>query len=120
MKKKEEFPTTFVSVPIMGEPENVSELLNKYGTYGENVGAYKNADSPYRTWYQWCDDGEEYHSWWGCRNLPNINELEPTYVDYILRDDSAIIKKWLRLGADGWRLDVADALLLHDLPQIVI
>lgn len=33
MKKKEEFPTTFPSVPIMGEPENVSELLNKYGTY---------------------------------------------------------------------------------------
>lgn len=33
MKKKEEFPTTFPSVPIMGQPENVSELLNKYGTY---------------------------------------------------------------------------------------
>lgn len=33
MKKKEEFPTTFPSVPILEEPENVSELLNKYGTY---------------------------------------------------------------------------------------
>lgn len=33
MKKKEEFPTTFVSVPISDQPENVSELLNKYGTY---------------------------------------------------------------------------------------
>ncbi len=87
-----------------------SIYFNKYGTYGENVGAYKNANSPYRAWYQWSDGREEYHSWWGCRNLPNINELEPTYIDYILQRDDAIIKKWLRLGADGWRLDVADEL----------
>lgn len=33
MNKKEEFPTMFRSVPIMSQPENVSELLNKYGTY---------------------------------------------------------------------------------------
>lgn len=33
MKKKEKFPATFPSVPILDQPENVSELLNKYGTY---------------------------------------------------------------------------------------
>lgn len=33
MNKKEKFPTTFPSIPIIDQPENVSELINKYGTY---------------------------------------------------------------------------------------
>ncbi len=33
MNKNEKFPATFSSVPITDVPENVSELLNKYGTY---------------------------------------------------------------------------------------
>lgn len=85
-----------------------SVYFNKYGTYGETDGAYRDWNSPYRNWYQWNSAG--YESWWGCSNLPNVNELEPTYIDYILRGDDAIIKKWLRHGAHGWRLDVADEL----------
>ncbi len=86
-----------------------SVYFNKYGNYGATEGAYRNDNSPYRAWYQMSDD-RRYESWWGCTNLPNINETEPTYLDYILRDRDAIIKKWLRLGASGWRLDVADEL----------
>lgn len=33
MNKNEKFPATFSSVPIIDNPENVSEMLNKYGTY---------------------------------------------------------------------------------------
>ncbi len=36
--------------------------------------------------------------------------MESTYLDYILRNENSVIKKWLRLGASGWRLDVADEL----------
>lgn len=36
--------------------------------------------------------------------------MTPSYLDYILRDEDSVIKKWLRLGASGWRLDVADEL----------
>ncbi len=86
-----------------------SIYFNKYGTYGEDTGAARDWQSPYGKWYQWNDDGS-YNSWWGCSNLPNVQETEPTYIDYILRDKDAIIKKWLRLGASGWRLDVADEL----------
>ena len=85
-----------------------SIYFNKYGSYGDGVGAYHNPDSPFRRWYQWKDGG--YESWWGCSNLPNVNEMEPTYIDYILRGEDAIIKKWLKRGAMGWRLDVADEL----------
>ncbi len=86
-----------------------SIYFNKYGSYGEHTGASRDFGSPYGQWYQWNEDGT-YNSWWGCSNLPNVNELEPTYIDYILKDKDAIIKKWLRLGASGWRLDVADEL----------
>ncbi len=88
-----------------------SVYFNKYGNYGENCGAFRDGGSPYRGWYQW--NGNGYESWWGCSNLPNVNEMSPTYIDYILRGDDAIIKKWLRCGACGWRLDVADELPDH-------
>lgn len=87
-----------------------SVYFNKYGTYGEKNGAFRDGASPYRDWYRWTDGDGGYESWWGCSNLPNVNETEPTYVDYVLTGDDAIIKKWLRLGASGWRLDVADEL----------
>ncbi len=86
-----------------------SVYFNKYKSYGEGVGAYQDINSPYRKWYQFKNDGK-YESWWGCTNLPNVNETEPTYLDHILTGEDAIIKKWLRLGASGWRLDVADEL----------
>lgn len=85
-----------------------SIYFNKYGSYGSG-GAYKDNTSPYRSWYCF-GDGNSYESWWGCSNLPNVNELEPSYLDYILRDEDSVIKKWIRLGASGWRLDVADEL----------
>lgn len=87
-----------------------SIYFNKYGTYGEHSGAYRDPASPYRSWYQFTDDAQSYNSWWGCSNLPNVNELEPSYLDYMLRDEDAVVKRWLRKGAKGWRLDVADEL----------
>ncbi len=87
-----------------------SVYFNKYGSYGEGEGAFRDSNSPYRNWYQWCGENGGYNSWWGCSNLPNVNEMEPTYIDYILASDDAIIKKWIKRGAFGWRLDVADEL----------
>lgn len=86
-----------------------SIYFNKYHRYAGDEGAYSNPNSPYREWFQW--EGEHsYKSWWGCSNLPNVCEMNESYLDYILRDKDAVIKRWLRLGASGWRLDVADEL----------
>ncbi len=86
-----------------------SIYFNKYGSYGAGQGAFQSWESPYRSWFQFTDY-PDYQSWWGCSNLPNVNEMEETYLNYILRDEDAVIKKWLRYGASGWRLDVADEL----------
>lgn len=85
-----------------------SVYFNKYGLYGDG-GAYNDKNSPYKDWYSVSEDGS-YESWWGCSNLPNVDEMAESYIDYILRDKDSVIKRWLRLGASGWRLDVADEL----------
>lgn len=86
-----------------------SIYFNKYGSYGENNGAFRNSESPYREWYQFTNF-PNYESWWGCSNLPNVKEMTPSYLDYILRDDNSVVKTWIERGAYGWRLDVADEL----------
>lgn len=34
----------------------------------------------------------------------------PAYRDFIFGDQDSVVRHWLRCGADGWRLDVADEL----------
>jgi len=83
-----------------------SIYFDKYKKFG--TGAYKNETSPYRSWYNF--NGDSYDSWWGIDTLPCVNELDENYINYILTDDDSVVKHWLRLGADGFRLDVADEL----------
>lgn len=86
-----------------------SKYFNKDGNY-DSVGAYQSPDSPYYKWYRFFDFPDRYESWWGMTTLPQVEEMEPSYREYILSGRDAIIKKWLRMGASGWRLDVADEL----------
>lgn len=86
-----------------------SKYFNKYNKY-PTIGAYQSKESPYYPWYKFINHPDEYDTWWGFKTLPNLNELEPSFLEYILTAPNAIIKKWLRLGASGWRLDVADEL----------
>ncbi len=73
-------------------------------------GAVSDPASPYRKWYQFQKYPVQYTSWWGFRTLPCINKLEPAFMDFIFGGEDSVIAKWLRLGADGFRLDVADEL----------
>lgn len=46
----------------------------------------------------------------GFETLPEVNELNEKFVDYIITGEDSVIKHWLKLGASGFRLDVADEL----------
>ena len=86
-----------------------SVYFDRYGVFGN--GAYsKGKASPYYSWYTFRRFPDKYDSWWGFATLPNVNELDEGYLDYIIRDEDSVIAHWLRLGADGFRLDVADEL----------
>lgn len=86
-----------------------SVYFNKFGRYGENSGAYRDRESKYRDWYSFINYPHEYESWWGFDTLPNVNENNPSYTEYIC-GDGGILQKWIEAGAAGWRLDVADEL----------
>ncbi len=86
-----------------------SKYFNKYKKY-PTLGAYQSKNSPYYNWYNFIEYPEIYESWWGFHTLPNVNEMEESFIDYILTSANAIIKKWIEFGASGWRLDVVDEL----------
>lgn len=83
---------------------------NRYPT----LGAYNSAASPYYTWYSFYDYPNGYKSWWGFETLPEVDEESPAYLEFIT-GENGIVRKWLRAGAAGWRLDVAD-----ELPDVFI
>ena len=84
-----------------------SVYFNREKRYGDG-GAFNDETSPYRPWYTFTPDGK-YKAWWGIDTLPEVNEEDPSYIDFICGEDG-IAAKWLRAGASGWRLDVADEL----------
>ncbi len=86
-----------------------SKYFNKFGNYDE-VGAYQSKDSKYSSWYTFNEFPNDYKCWWGVKDLPNVNELNKSYMDYIIYDEDSVINKWTSIGIKGWRLDVADEL----------
>lgn len=86
-----------------------SIYFNKYGNY-DSLGAYQSLESPYIQWYKFKNHPEKYDCWWGVKSLPNVNEMEKSYIDYIIKDKDSVIKKWMNYGVKGWRLDVVDEL----------
>ncbi len=86
-----------------------SIYFNKYEYY-DSVGAYNSHDSKYYDWYIFGKYPEKYESWWGVKDLPNVDELDPTYRDFIYNDKDSVVRSWLETGIAGWRLDVVDEL----------
>lgn len=86
-----------------------SIYFNREGRYGENTGAWNDKNSPFRNWFD-IDENGKYSSWWGIDTLPQVNELNCDYTDYIINSEDSVIAHWMRNGVSGWRLDVADEL----------
>ncbi len=86
-----------------------SVYFNKKGRY-PSVGAWQSPDSPYRSWYDFSPHFQSgYRCWWGFETLPEVNESDRSYRDFIC-GEGGVIDYWLGLGAAGFRLDVADEL----------
>ena len=83
---------------------NDSIYFDAYGKYG--TGACQSKDSPYFSWFKFHNYPDSYESWWGIKNLPRTVRCE-SYVNFITDE---VIPKYMKMGIDGWRLDVADEL----------
>lgn len=85
-----------------------SIYFNAKKRYGDG-GAYNDKESKYYSWYKFKDDNNNYHSWWGVKSLPEVNEDDPSFTEFIT-GENGVIGYWMRRGASGFRLDVADEL----------
>ncbi len=86
-----------------------SIYFNADGFY-PTLGAAQSKESPYYSWFHFSEWPWAYESWWGISTLPNVREDCESYLDYIIENENSVVKRWLRAGASGWRLDVADEL----------
>lgn len=85
-----------------------SRYFNRYSRYN-SLGAYQSKESPYYGWYKFNNWPDDCKCWWGIKILPEVIEENPDFIEYIT-GKNGIARRWLRLGASGWRLDVADEL----------
>ena len=96
-------------VGVFNHTGSVSRYFNADGSYPD-VGAAQSAQSPYYNWYHFSRWPAEYDAWWGIKTLPAVEENHPDYREFIFGGRDSVVRHWLRCGADGWRLDVADEL----------
>ena len=86
-----------------------SRYFNREGAF-DDLGAYQSRESRYSGWYTFYAWPDSYRAWWNFDTLPTVNKMDPDFVRYIITDEDSVVAHWLRLGADGFRLDVADEL----------
>lgn len=84
-----------------------SIYFNKLSNYDE-IGAYNSESSKYFDWYKFKNYPNEYECWWGIDDLPNVDEMNEGYRNYIIHDKDSVLNKWISMGIKGFRLDVAD------------
>lgn len=67
------------------------------------VSAQSDPNSPYRDWFTFTQWPDEYETFFGVKELPQVNLLHPQARAFML--DAA--RYWLEFGVDGYRLDYA-------------
>ncbi len=107
-KKAGEYGISVILDGVFSHTGCDSKYFNMYNRY-DTIGAYNSKDSEYFSWYKFIDWPDDYHAWWGIKLLPEVKEEDESYREYICGEDG-ILRKWLRCGIAGWRLDVADEL----------
>ena len=73
-------------------------------------GAYQSQNSPYYSWFTFKNWPNSYKSWWDFDTLPTVDKMQPDFIRYIITEEDSVVAHWLKLGADGFRLDVVDEL----------
>lgn len=99
---------------VLSHTGDDSRYFNAQGTY-DAPGAMQGWESPFRPWYDFTpqENGVPYRCWWGDSTLPEVDERNGAWQDYILGhpgQGDGVLAKWLAAGASGYRLDVADEL----------
>lgn len=104
----EKFGIKIILDGVFSHTGSDSIYFNKGNRY-DTIGAYNSKNSPYVGWYKFSNWPDEYKCWWDFKTLPEIDENNEDYCEFIT-GENGIVAKWINKGAKGWRLDVADEL----------
>ena len=107
-KKAKELNIRIILDGVFSHTGDDSIYFNRKNRYKE-IGAYNSKNSEYFSWYKFKNWPDDYNAWWDVPSLPEIEENNEQFTDFIT-GKNGILRKWLKAGADGWRLDVADEL----------
>jgi len=116
----------FTIDPLLGDNEDFTRLCAKAHDMGIKIildgvfshtgadspyflAARASQDSPYYDWYTFKHWPGDYACWWGIDLLPELRKEHPDVLAFFTGEDG-VARHWLRQGADGWRIDVADEL----------
>ena len=105
----EEFGMRIITDGVFSHTGADSVYFNRFSHYHAK-GACQGPDSPYYKWYSFKRFCDKYKCWWNFPDLPEVNEEDPDWQDFVVSGENSVVKTWLRRGASGWRLDVADEL----------
>ena len=107
-KSAKEYGIRIILDGVFSHTGDDSIYFDRYHRY-DTHGACESKESPYYSWYRFYEWPTSYECWWNFDTLPNVEETEPHYTEFIQGRDG-VLETWLKRGASGWRLDVADEL----------
>ena len=93
-----------------------SRYFDRFGNYAnQDLGAFANnriqPQSPYASWFTLdatqTDPDKQFKGWVGVADLPELNKASPSWRQFAYGHPDSVTRRWLRLGASGWRMDVA-------------
>lgn len=93
-----------------------SKYFDRFGNFkSEGLGAFANnriqANSPYASWFildaSQTNPDKQFKGWVGVADLPELDKNSKSWRQFAYGDKDSVTRKWLRLGASGWRMDVA-------------
>ena len=116
LKKAKEADIRVILDGVFNHTGDNSRYFDRYGEYG-GIGAYANPDSPYRDWYRFRKYPAEYETWWGIDILPKLNSENDACREFLV-GKGGVCERYVNMGIDGWRLDVADELSDRFLDQL--
>jgi glycosidase len=76
------------------------------------LGACESLSSPYRNWFTFKNANvpcvaADYEGWFGFDSIPVLLKTNPAVQNYFVKNPLSITRRWLLLGAGGWRMDVS-------------
>jgi cyclomaltodextrinase len=92
--------------------------FNRSKKYGSG-GAYNDPHSPFKEFFEFRSWPNEYRSWLDIKLLPELRLENEELRKILFTGEDSVIKRYLRMDVDGWRLDCAHD-LGHEINALIV